>query len=475
MKTTKNDLKNYDQPIEVHLNEKLAEFKSAVRGQVILPDDQDYETSRRIWNGIIDKRPLAIIKCTGNADVIKTVNFARNNNLNVSVRGGGHNVAGNAICDGGIVIDLSLINNVVVDYDNKKVRVGGGATLGDVDHETQMFGMATPIGLVSKTGIAGLTLHGGMGLLSRKFGLTSDNLIAAEVVTANGQLLKTDEHRHADLFWALRGGGGSFGIVTSFEFRIHPVGPDILLALVMYPFDQAISCLRKWRDFMIDAPDEIMSIAILWSFPEEDFIPEAYRLKPNLTIAATHTGTPEIGEKALQPLMNLGTPVANLSGPTPFLSAQRLFDPEYPDGRRYYWKSTYVNALDEELIETLTSHALKRPSVLTSLDVWRLGGALSRVKKDATAFAQREAPFMVALESNWKNPADDDTNISWSRMVHDDLQKFSTGGTYLNFPGFGENGGEMVRKTFGSNFEKLRAVKEKYDPENFFSSTIKIR
>jgi FAD/FMN-containing dehydrogenase len=455
--------------------ESLNRFREEVRGQVILEGDREYESSRKIWNGMIDKRPLAIIKCSGNADVIKAVNFARTNNIKVSVKGGGHNVAGNSLCDGGIVIDLSPIKHVLVDSEGKTVKVGGGATLGDVDHETQIYGLATPLGVVSKTGIGGLTLHGGMGLLSRKFGLTADNLIGAEVVTAGGQLLKVNKNQHADLFWAIRGGGGSFGVVTSFEFQLHPVGTEIWIAMVMYPFNKATSLIRQWREIMINAPDEIMSLALLWSFPDEEFIPEADRQQPCLVIAASYAGTPEEGEKALMPFRTLDTPTADLSGLMPYLSAQKLFDPEYPDGMRYYWKSTYMNDLDDELIQTIADHASKRPSVLSSLDVWALGGALGRTDKNTTAFAQREAPFMVALESNWTNPSDDEINLAWSRNLYDDLQRFSNRGTYLNFAGFGENTSEMVRNTFGNNFEKLKAVKEKYDPDDFFSSSFNIK
>lgn len=455
--------------------EKLTRFSEEVRGQVIIEGDYEYESSRNVWNGMIDKRPLAIVKCSGNADVIKTVNFARRNNINVSVRGGGHNVAGNSLCDGGIVIDLSPMKHVLVDSDKNTVRVGGGATLGDVDHETQMFGLAAPLGIVSKTGVGGLTLHGGMGWLSRKFGLTIDNLTEASVVTAGGQLLKVNKNQHADLFWAIRGGGGSFGVVTSFDFQLHPVGTEIWIAMVMYPFNKATSIIRQWRDIMKNAPDEIMSLALLWSFPDEEFISIEDRRQPCLVILASYAGSPKEGEKALLPFRKLDTPTVDLSGLMPYLSAQQLFDPDYPDGMRYYWKSTYVNALNDELIQTIAEHASQRPSVLSSLDIWALGGTLGRTGKDTTAFAQREAPFLVALESNWTSPEDDEINLSWSGKVHDDLQRFSNGGTYLNFAGFGENTSEMVRKTFGENFDKLKAIKEKYDPDNFFSSSFNIR
>ena len=471
--------KSIDRSQELQTNKQLLEnlvrFREGIRGRVIMEEDHEYEASRRIWNGMIDKRPLAVIKCSGNADVIKTVNFARSNETMVSVRGGGHNVAGNSVCDGGIVIDLSPINHVLVDPEARTVKVGGGATLGVIDHETQLFGLAVPMGVVSKTGIGGLALHGGMGLLSRKFGLTADNLIGADVVTAEGQLLHVNKTRHPDLFWALRGGGGSFGVVTSFEFQLQPVNREMWLAMVMYPFGKALPIIRKWKELMKNAPDEIMSLALLWSFPDEEYIPESDRQQPCVVIVASYAGSPKEGEKALAPFRTLDTPTADLSALMPYLSIQQIFDPEYPDGRRYYWKSAYVNSLDDELIQMITSRTLQRPSVLTSIDVWSLGGELQRVHKDATAFAQREASFMITLESNWINPADDEANLLWSRNMYNDLQRFSNGGTYLNFAGFGENTSQMVRKTFGDNFDKLQAVKEKYDPHNIFSSSFNVK
>lgn len=457
------------------LTKELNEFRNKVQGRIVTENDDEYETARKIWNGMIDKRPLAIVKCTSESDVKNAVSFVRDNNLKLSVRGGGHNVAGNSLCDGGVVIDLSLMNQVTVDPEKKVVRVSGGATLGDVDRETLKYNLAAPLGVVPRTGVAGLALHGGLGINTRKYGLTADNLIAAEIVTADGKLRKVDEEQEHELLWALKGGGGSFGVVTSFTFKLFRVETEVFLSMVMYPIDVAVGHMRKWRDLMANAPDEVMSLSLLWSFPDEEHIPEEYKHQPCLVIVASYAGTVKEGEMATQPFRELSNPVADLSGPMPYIDVQQIFDPEYPDGRHYYWKSTYVDALDDELIEALKHHATQRPSILSSLDIWSLGGAMGRIEKSESAFAQRDALFLIALESNWDDPADDEVNVTWSRQVMNDLQRFSNGATYLNFAGFGEDNSDMVRKTFGENFQKLRLIKERYDPEDLFSSSFNIR
>ena len=318
-------------------------LREKVRGEVIAPGDGAYGEARRVWNGIIDRQPALVVRCTGNADVIATVAFAREHGLPVSVRGGGHNVAGTAVSEGGVVIDLSAMRNVVVDVEKRTVRAGGGARLGDVDHETQAFGLATPFGVVSRTGIGGLTLHGGMGFLTRRLGLSCDNLIGADVVTADGRLVHTDAERHPDLLWALRGGGGNFGAVTSLEYRLHDVGPEVFMAITFYPAEVGAEGLPTFREIMANAPDELMAIALYWSAPAEEPFPPEWHGRPVFIAAGCWSGRPEDAEEAVKPLRELATPVADLSGPMPFLVAQSLFDPEYPDGRRYYWKSTFLS------------------------------------------------------------------------------------------------------------------------------------
>jgi len=425
---------------------------------------------------MIDKRPQLIVECTGTADVIAAVNFAREQGLPISVRGGGHNVSGMAIVDRGVVVDLSGMSAVRVDPARRTARVGGGARLGQIDHETQAFGLAVPLGAVSRTGVAGLCLHGGLGLLTRRYGLTCDHLIGADVVTADGRVLNVDQQNHTDLLWALRGGGGNFGAVTSFEFRLHPVGPDVWIALVMYPVDQAPRILRFFRDFMRDAPDELMALAVFWNTPHGEPMPEHARNVPALVLVACYSGPFDRGERVIQPLRSAGTPLADLSGPMPYVEAQRqIFDPDYPDGRRYYWKSIYMPSLDDGVIETLAAHAARRPSSISSLDIWALGGALARMPSNESAFARRDAPFLLGIEANWDAPEQDEANVSWAREVYRDVaRRFPTEGTYLNFPGFGEEGDALLRASYGANYARLAEVKAKYDPTNLFRSNLNI-
>jgi FAD/FMN-containing dehydrogenase len=453
----------------------LDELRGNLRGEIVRPGDESYEEARKVWNGMIDRRPALIVRCSGAADVVAAVRFAREHSLPVAVRGGGHNVSGSAVCDGGMVIDLSRMNGVRADPVRRVARVAAGARLGDIDHETQVSGLAMPVGVVSATGIAGLALHGGMGFLTRKYGLTSDNLVAADLVTPDGRLLVVDEHQHPDLFWALRGGGGNFGVVTSFEFRLHPVGPDVAFGMVFYPADKAPLVLRFFREYMAQAPDELMAIAIFWNAPADESMPEAYRAAPVIVIAACYAGPVQEGERAIQPLREIDAPVADLSGPMPYLAAQKLFDPDYPNGRRYYWKSLYLSNLGDEAIRALAEHAARRPSPISSLDVWALGGAFGRVSPEATAFGRRDAAYLLGIEANWDDPAGDQANVAWAREVFRDMQRFSSGGSYLNFPGFAEEGEDLLKKAYGANYARLQSVKAQYDPENVLRHNLNIQ
>jgi FAD/FMN-containing dehydrogenase len=451
----------------------LASLRAQVRGEVVDRTDARYDEVRQIWNGMIDKRPVAIVRCRGAADVVQALRAAKTGGLPVSVRGGGHNVSGSALCEG-VVIDLSPMNGVRVDPDRRTVRAGGGAMLGDIDHETQAWGLAVPLGVVSRTGVGGLSLHGGMGFLTRKYGLSCDNLLAADVVTADGRLLVANEQENPDLYWALRGGGGNFGVVTSLEFRAHPVGPDVSMAVVFYPIESAPRVLGVFREFMAAAPDEVSAIGILWSAGHgEPFPPEAQG-KPVAAIAACYSGAVERGESVLRPLREIAAPIVDLSGPMPFGAVQQLFDPEYPNGRHYYWKSIYVNAAGDEMTRLLIEHAARRPSPLSSLDVWALGGAMSRVSSAATAFGRRDAPFLIGIEANWDGAAGDAANVAWARSVYEDMRRFSPGGLYPNFAGFGEEGEALVRESFAGNYARLQSIKAKYDPQNLFRSTFNI-
>ena len=456
--------------------EAVEEFKSSLRGELLAAGDDGYEDARGLFNAIIDKRPALIARCSGTADVIDAVNFARNNDLLVAVRGGGHGVAGNASCDGGIMIDLSQMKGVQVDPKARTARAQGGATWGDLDRETQAFGLAAPGGVVSTTGIAGLTLGGGMGWLRRKYGLSIDNLLSVDIVTADGKLLTASSKENEDLFWGVRGGGGNFGVVTSFEFRLHPVGPIVMLAGPMYPAEGAGDVLRSWRDFMATAPDEITSNAIFMTIPEGPMFPEETHGKRVIVLAAVYAGPADEGEKAMQPLREFGTPVIDLSHQAPYTMVQGMFDPFFPKGELFhYWKSLDLNSYSDEVIDAIVDHAAGYPSTVGLVDTWYMGGAVSRVGADETAFGDRSSQFLLVLNTSWADPQDSDRNIAWTRELWADMKRFSSGSLYLNFPGQGEEGEDLVRSAYGANYQRLVALKNKYDPTNLFRLNQNIR
>jgi FAD/FMN-containing dehydrogenase len=454
----------------------LHSLASKLRGELFMSDsDGSYEKARTVWNGLIHKKPGFIVQCRGAADVMEAVNFARREDIKLSVRGGGHNVAGLAVSDGGMVIDLSGMRGVHVDLVRRSVRAEGGALLGDLDHETQAFGLSAPIGVVSETGIAGLTLHGGYGWLSRKYGMTIDNLLSLDVVTAAGNLLRASADENPDLFWALRGGGGNFGVVTSFEYRLHPVGPDVWFAVPMYPLEKADEAMRFFREYMSSAPEELGCIAVFWSVPSVQEIPANLHGIPVLIFLGCYTGPFEEGEKVLKPLREFDTPIADLSAPMKFKEVQKALDADYPDGRLYYWKSLYMTELTDDAIRAVASIAAERPSPITSVDLWYLKGAASRVGIEETPFASRDATYLFALESNWDDPAESEKNIAWSRKVFNDMKQFSTGSSYLNFPGFAEDRDTLIKAAYGRNYERLRQIKAKYDPGNLFHGNLNIK
>jgi FAD/FMN-containing dehydrogenase len=446
----------------------IAGLKAAFGGELIQAEDARYEETRQVWNGMIDKRPALIARCEHASDVIAAVSFARDNGLPLAVRGGGHNVAGTALADGGVVVDLSRMKDVRVDPERRTVRAGGGVTIGELDEETQKFGLAAPMGVVSETGIAGLTLNGGLGWMRRKHGLSSDNLVSAQVVTADGRLLTASASENADLFWGIRGGGGNFGVVTSFEYRLHPVGPEVMFAFVLYPGDRAREVLRFGEEYVAQAPDEVSPLGVLGRVPHVEDFPEEWHGRQYAAFLAMYAGPVEEGERALAPLRGLGDPIADLSGPMPYVAAQKILDEDYPDGMRYYWKSTNVSGLGDEVIERLMAHAEAAPSHHSTVDVWYQGGAMGRVGADETAFGDRSAPYLLGIEANWEDPEDDEANIAWARDCVADMRRFSDGGTYLNFPGFLEEGQEMIKDAYGENYARLVALKDKYDPDNLF-------
>src|SRR5215210_5294159 len=462
-------------PIEGLLDEPIIEeFRGRLRGPLLTPDDPGYDEARAVRNGLIDRRPALIARCSGTADVVECVNFARERGLLLSVRAGAHNVAGNAVNDGGLVIDLSNMRGVYIDPDARKVRVQGGATWGDVDHETQLFGLAVPGGVISTTGIGGLTIHGGYGHLRRKYGLSLDSLLSVEIVTADGQVRTASATENEDLFWAVRGAGSNFGAITGFEFRLNPVGLIVQLCAPFYALEDGPSVIRAWRDFTADAPDELNSVLVLWSVPDDEHFPEELRRRPMVVVAAVYVGPVEEGERFMQPLRELATPLMDLSGPIPYTALQGAFDPFFPKGRLYYWKSTYVDDLSDEAIDTMVHIAMARPSFMTSVTFWHLGGAMGRVGSEETAYGRRDAPYLLATEASWIDPSTNEQNIAWARESLAAMQPFSKGGSYLNFPGFGEEKEAMLRASYGPNYDRLVTLKSRYDTNNLFRMNLNI-
>lgn len=457
-------------PGEVTLNEipsaALESFTDEFHGELLFPRDGEYEQARQVWNGMIDKYPAIIARCSGVADVVTAVNFAREQELLVAVRGGGHNVAGTAVCDGGIVIDLSERNGVRVDPSERTVRAEGGATLGDVDRETQLFGLATPLGVVTKTGIAGLTLNGGIGHLRRKYGLSCDNLVSADIVTANGDVRTADKDRNEDLLWAIRGGGGNFGVVTSFEYALHEVGPEVFALFVVYHGDDAIEALRRFREYASSASRNASVLPFYGFVPALEEFPEGAWEEPMVAFLGCFDGEMDTEEAEFSALRELADPIVDFSGRMDYTELQSLLDEDYPDGLRYYWKATYLTDLDDDVIDLVVRYGEDSPSKLSTVDLWQLGGAISDVEPDATAFWQRDNAYMLTFEANWEDAANDDENIVWAREGIGEARELSVAaGSYGNFPGFHEDPAQAL---FGENYDGLVDVKTRYDPENLF-------
>jgi FAD/FMN-containing dehydrogenase len=443
----------------------IAGFVSKLRGKIILPADREYHESRKIWNAMIDRRPALIVRCMGTADVANSIKFARENNFLVSVRGAGHNIAGMSLADDAMLIDLSHMKGVWVNPQTHMAFVAPGATLGDIDCETQAYGLATPLGIASTTGISGLTLGGGFGWLSRSYGLTADNLLSAEIVTADGNVLQASAKENSDLFWALRGGSGNFGIVTSFQFKLYPVGPELLAGLIVHPFRDAKKVFRHYRNFTSSAPDEATCWAILRKAPPLPFLPPEVHGKEVFILAAVYAGDMKEGEKLFESLRRFGNPIADVIGPTPFTEWQKAFDPLLTAGARNYWKSNNHTELADDMLEILIEYAGQLPSPATEIFIGQFGGAINRVAPGATAYPHRNANYVFTVHTRWENSVDDTRCIEWSKELFDKTATYSTGGVYVNFISEGEN---RVAAAFGSNYEQLAKIKSKYDPENFF-------
>jgi FAD/FMN-containing dehydrogenase len=445
---------------------KVKGLRGSLRGEVILPGDAAYDSARKIWNAMIDKRPAVIVRCAGTDDVVRAVNFAKDNGLTLAIRGGGHNIAGNAMCDGGLVVDLSHMKAANVDAAKRRVTIEGGATLADLDAATQAHGLATPTGINSTTGLGGLTLGGGFGWLSRKYGMTIDNLESAEVVTAAGEVLRASASENPDLFWALRGGGGNFGVVTRFEFRLHPVGPEVLSGLVVYPISQAKSVLQQYHEFIAKAPDDLSVWSVLRPAPPLPFLPKEVHGKGIVALALLYAGEPKRGEPLIAPLRKFGTPVGEHVGLQPYTAWQQTFDPLLTFGARNYWKSHNLTTIEDGLIDAVIDYVSKAPSPLSEIFFGAIGGATTRPSVESAAYPSRDAKFVMNVHGRWEDPADDERNIRWARDFFKASAPFASSGAYVNFMTAEE--GARVRAAYGPNYERLAEVKGKYDPENFF-------
>jgi FAD binding domain/Berberine and berberine like len=441
----------------------LQSFKSVFCGQVIEPEDAGYDDARKIWNASIDRRPKVIARCSGIADVVDAVNFGRTNSLLTAIRGGGHNVGGRALCDNGLVVDLSRMRAVHVNSANSTVRVQGGATLGDLDRETHIFRLAVPSGIVPKTGIGGLTLGGGVGWLLRKHGMSIDNLLSCEIVTADGRVLTASVSENEDLFWALRGGGGNFGVVTSFEFQAHPVH-TVLGGLLLHPRDAAVNVIRFFRDYMGAAPDELTAYSALLHGPDGT---------PLIAVIACYCGEIGEGERVLQPLRAFGAPVLDAIQPMAFPAMQSLLAPFFPDGNLNYWKSTLQRDLSDEAIAVIVDHANRMISPLSFVVLEYYGGAAGRVSKDATAYPHRDLPWDILFIAQWTDPAQSTAQRDWARSGEDMLRPFSANAHLLSALDIESE--EIIHTAFGPNLPRLSAVKKKYDPTNFFRVNQNIR
>jgi FAD/FMN-containing dehydrogenase len=447
-------------------SDTLAAFRETLRGIVSLPGEAGYDEARTIWNAMIDRHPGAVVSCKGAADIMRAVQFARERRLLVAVRGGGHNIAGNAVCEGGLLIDLSPMRSVWVDPARRTARVEPGVTLGEFDKEAQPFGLATPLGINSTTGVAGLTLGGGFGWLSRKFGLAIDNLISADVVTANGEFVQASATGHPDLFWALRGGGGNFGVVSSFEFRLHPIGPMVLSGLIVHPFARARELLAGYRDVASKAPDDLTVWVVLRQAPPLPFLPPDVHGKEILVFAICYVGDERDGNRALQPLRALGTPIADVIGMQPFTAWQTAFDPLLTPGAYNYWKSHNFVDLSDSLLDVLVSEVARLPTPECEIFVGQLGGATARVAPDAMAYPHRNANFAMNVHTRWREPDDKQRSIDWARNLFAETAPYATGGVYVNF--MPEDETDRVSSAYGANYARLAALKSKYDPGNLF-------
>jgi FAD/FMN-containing dehydrogenase len=448
------------------LNEATQKLKGKVKGQVVLPSDPNYDEVRKIWNAMIDRRPAVIVRCAKADDIPHALELARLNGLEVSIRGAGHNIAGNALCEGGLMIDLSTMKNVRVDVTNRRAFVEPGATLADFDEAVQKHGLATPMGINSTTGVSGLTLGGGFGWLTRKYGMTVDNLVSAEVIIADGKKIRASENENADLFWAIRGGGGNFGIVTQFEFKLHPVGPQILAGLIVFPSKQAKQVLRQYREFVESAPEELSVWVVLRQAPPLPFLAKEVHGKPVVVLAICHVGDIAEGEKLTKPLRRFGEVQGEHIGAQPYVQWQKAFDPLLTPGARNYWKSHNFTELRDEALDAMIEFANKLPSSQCEIFIGLISGAANRIPAQAMAYAHRDARFVLNVHGRWDEAAQDETGIAWARAFFKASAPYASAGAYVNF--MTEDEGDRVVAAYGANYARLAQIKQRYDPNNVF-------
>jgi FAD/FMN-containing dehydrogenase len=452
----------------------VAALKSRLRGALLLPGEPGYDESRTLWNAMIDRRPALVARCLGVADVIECVRFAREHRVLLCVKGGGHNIAGLAVADGSLLVDMSSMRGVWVDAARRVARAQAGCLLGDVDRETQLHGLATVLGFVSLTGVAGLTLGGGFGYLTRRWGWTADNVVGAEVVTADGRLVRASAEEHPDLFWALRGGGGNFGVVTAIDYRLHPVGPNVVGGLVAWPASDAPAVLELYRTLAESAPPELTLVALLRRAPAAPWLPKERHGTPIVALLACHSGALEDAERAVAPIKSFGRPIGDVLVRRPYGQVQALLDATQPKGRRYYWKSEYLAAIEPALCAGVVEHAAAIRSPHSAVVLFQIGGALNRLAADHSPVGHRDARYVLNLAGSWERPEDDDANVEWARAAWRDLKRFSTGGTYLNFLNR-EEVAERLDAALGGALRRLAEIKAAWDPENLFRTNHNIR
>jgi FAD/FMN-containing dehydrogenase len=452
----------------------IGSLKTRVRGQVLAPGEAGYEEARTVWNAMIDRRPALVVRCLGVADVIACVQLAREHDLLLCIKGGGHNIAGLATADGALMLDMSLMRGVWVDAENKIARAQAGCLLGDVDRETQLHGLAAVLGFVSATGIAGLTLGGGFGYLTRRWGWTTDNVAGMDVVTADARLVRASEDENPDLFWGLRGGGGNFGVVTGIDYALYPVGPEVVGGLVAWPQSEAPGVLDLYRTLAEQAPPELTLVTLLRNAPPAPWLPKEVHGKPIVAILACWSGSVEEGEKAVAPIKSFGKPVGDVLVRRPYAQMQTLLDATQPKGRRYYWKSEYIARPEPGLCQGMIDHAAKIRSPHSAVILFQVGGALNDVDEAHSPVGNRDARYVLNITGAWDQAADDGANIEWTREAWSDLKRFSTGGTYINFLTEDE-GSDRIDAALGRNLQRLAEVKARWDPENVFRTNRNVK